>query len=483
MAEREAGREGAAGGPLPQAERVRIVRETLARAAAGDRELHAFDHLDEAAALRSEARGRRERDAAPGGRAGLPEDQQEAAADRRAGLLEGVPVAAKALFAVDGMPTGAGTRLPISAAGLAQGPVVGALQAQGALVVGKTRTTEFALGNLNLTHPRPVNPLSPQPPRATGGSSAGSAAAVAAGLVPLALGTDTGGSVRIPAALCGIVGYKASASVLSCDGVFPLSPSLDSVGFFSRDVAGLLPAFRAAAGAAIQATVGMPVQATAGMPAQAAAGVPAQIAVPLRGLRLGWCPALQQDLAPGVQRAWEHAMQQLAQAGASLRPIALPGLDRMADFFGLMVPGELCETLGVDFLREHWHLLDPVAQARLTPVVRGDGLARLPALRAERAALAARAHDALDGCDAWISPAVPAPAPRLDALADVAAIVAWNGTVSRQARPVNVYDQCAVTLPLAAGGEPGAAALQIVCREGDDARLLGIAQAVESLLG
>jgi len=441
------------------AERLRIVREALTRAAAGDLDLHAFDSLDEAAALRSEARGRRERDAEMDGRAGLPEGLRGAAVGGHAGLLEGVTIAAKALIAVDGMPTGAGTRLPIDAAGLAQGPVIGALQAHGALVVGKTRTTEFALGNLNLTHPRPVNPLSLQPPRATGGSSAGSAAAVAAGLVPLALGTDTGGSVRIPAALCGIVGYKASASVLSCDGVFPLSPTLDSIGFFSRGVAGLLPAFHAAA------------------------GIPAQAAAPLRGLRLGWCPALQQELDPGVRQAWEHAMRQLAQAGAALQYIALPGLDRMADFFGLMVPGELCEALGVDFLREHWHLLDPVAQARLTPVVHGDGLARVPALRRERATLAARAHDALDGCDAWISPAVPAPAPPLDALADVAAIVAWNGSVSRQARPVNVYDQCAVTLPLAAGGEPGAAALQIVCREGDDARLLGIAQAVEGLLG
>ena len=150
------------------------------------------------------------------------------------GPLMGVPIALKDLYASDGMPMTAGSRVDVAERAPREGTLVRALKRAGAIIVGKTRTTEFAFGTFNPTHPTPRNPSrSRRAPHARrlvvrfGGRAA-------AGLCALAFGTDTGGSVRQPAALCGVAGFKATAGRLPMDGVFPLSPTFDSAGWFAQ---------------------------------------------------------------------------------------------------------------------------------------------------------------------------------------------------------------------------------------------------------
>lgn len=149
-------------------------------------------------------------------------------------LLFGLPLGVKDIYRIDGMPTRAGSRLPPDLLGGPQAKVVSELHREGALVVGKTVTTEFAYFAPGPTR-NPHN-LDHTP----GGSSSGSAAAVAAGLCAAALGTQTIGSVNRPAAFCGVIGFKPTYGRVSAEGVIPLSPSLDHVGFFTRGVAGMI---------------------------------------------------------------------------------------------------------------------------------------------------------------------------------------------------------------------------------------------------
>jgi aspartyl-tRNA(Asn)/glutamyl-tRNA(Gln) amidotransferase subunit A len=153
--------------------------------------------------------------------------------------LYGVPFAVKDLFDVAGCRTTAGSEVPFGDGRPAAGDAVAVarLRAAGGILLGRTRTHEFAWG-ITTRHPRLGGTVNPRDPsRVAGGSSGGSAAAVASGAVPVALGTDTGGSIRIPAAFCGVVGWKPTRGVVSLDGVVPLSPTLDHGGVLARTVA------------------------------------------------------------------------------------------------------------------------------------------------------------------------------------------------------------------------------------------------------
>ena len=156
------------------------------------------------------------------------------AAGRDLGPLHGIPVAIKDLIEVAGMPTGYGSQVHAPRMADHDALLVARLRAAGAVIFGKTNLLEYAYG---IAHPAVGQTNNPHDPsRTAGGSSGGSAAAVAAGIVPLAIGTDTGGSIRIPAAYCGIVGLKPSYGLVPLNGVFPLSCSLDHAGPLARNV-------------------------------------------------------------------------------------------------------------------------------------------------------------------------------------------------------------------------------------------------------
>lgn len=200
---------------------VAIVTELLARINAYDRKLNAFVHVYADGALKAA----RESDA-------------RRHSNCLRGPLDGVPFAVKDLFDVEGYATLAGSRAVVTGAATRSATAVRLLQAEGMVLMGKTHTVEFAYGSWG-TNPSlgtPVNPRDPVIPRVPGGSSSGSGVAVAAGMVPVALGTDTGGSVRSPAALCGIVGMKTSLGLVGRGGVQPLSLAFDTVGPMTRSV-------------------------------------------------------------------------------------------------------------------------------------------------------------------------------------------------------------------------------------------------------
>jgi Asp-tRNA(Asn)/Glu-tRNA(Gln) amidotransferase A subunit family amidase len=213
------------------ADPVRLVELTIEAAHASQPELNAFVTVCADDAVRDATRAK-----------------QEIADGVDRGPLHGVPIAVKDIVDTAGILTTMGSRYFQSNVPARDAEVVTRLRAAGAVIVGKTTTHEFAFGPTGdrAANGACANPRDPT--RMAGGSSAGSAAAVGAGIVPLAVGTDTGGSVRIPAALCGVVGIRPTMGLIPTDGVFPLSWSLDSVGVLANDVAGTAAGWRVLAG-------------------------------------------------------------------------------------------------------------------------------------------------------------------------------------------------------------------------------------------
>jgi len=196
-----------------------LVRRALNRINELNPTLNAFALIDEEGAYRS---------------ARIADEERAAGIDR--GPLHGVPVAVKDLIDMEGLPTTCGSATSFGATATEDAEVVRRLRDCGAVIVGKTTLHEFAYGATGdrSVHGPSRNPRDPS--RMSGGSSGGSAVAVAAGMVPLAVGTDTAGSVRVPAALCGVVGLKPAYDAISTKGVYPLAPSLDHVGLFATTV-------------------------------------------------------------------------------------------------------------------------------------------------------------------------------------------------------------------------------------------------------
>lgn len=372
------------------------------------------------------------------------------------GPLMGVPVAVKDLYHVDNMPLKAGSRLDISGIVSREGTLIRALKRGGCLILGKTWTSEFALGGISFLQKVPWNPWDSGVHRTPGGSSGGSAVAEAAGLCAFALGTDTGGSVRMPAALCGVLGHKFAADAFPGDGIFPLSPTLDSIGTFTSCAADSATIFTALTGIAVPE-------------------------IRIKGLRIGKPEgAFYQDLDSEVAAAMNQAFSRLASAGAEIVPAAIPELLEVESVFSRIVPVELISILGADRIKRGLDQLDPVSRSRIEPAME---------LRATDYISSRMRHTELhrliavymDKCDCWITPATPALAAPLADIPDAAAAAIWNRRALRNTRPDNVFGNCGVSLPLPATASP--VGLQISCTSGHDAILLGITREIESILG
>jgi aspartyl-tRNA(Asn)/glutamyl-tRNA(Gln) amidotransferase subunit A len=373
------------------------------------------------------------------------------------GPLMGVPVALKDLYAAAGMPMTAGSRVDIADRAPAEGTLVRALKRAGAVVLGKTRTTEFAFGTFNPSHPTPRNPRDMHVRRMPGGSSSGSAVAQAAGLCMIAFGTDTGGSVRHPAALCGIAGFKSTAGRLPMDGVFPLSPTLDSAGWFAHRVADLAAVWRVLSGEA---------------PAHSRR---------IDTLVLGRPDAhFFDDLEPDVAEAFEAAQQRMLAAGATIVPVTLPSPADVEAAFGAYVAAELVAFLGRDRVVANLERMDPVVALRIAPGLSFTAEA-FCALRMRFAEVAGAAHVAMRGVDALITPTCPRVAAPVDDHRDTQKAAAWSRDTLRLTRPGNLFGMCGVSLPIAlrAGALP--VGLQVLGRGGEDAQLLAIADAIEAV--
>jgi aspartyl-tRNA(Asn)/glutamyl-tRNA(Gln) amidotransferase subunit A len=399
--------------------------------------------------------------------AGAREAARHADALQRLGAplppLAGLPVTVKDLFDVAGTVTTAGSRLLADAPPAAHdAPAVARLRGAGAALLGKTHMTEFAFSGVGLNphHPTPANPWDTLTPRIPGGSSSGAAVSVALGLAVAGLGSDTGGSIRIPAALCGLVGFKCTQARVPREGAFPLSTTLDTVCAMARGVADVLQ---------VDAVL---------------AGAPLAVAHrPLAGRRLLVPRTLMLDgLEPAVASAFERALGVLSAQGALIVEAALEELGEIA---GINSPGGFSAVEAYAVHRQAMATrrgeFDPRVAARIAlgePVGAADYL-RMVRRRSE---WIARMNVALQGFDAVVAPTVPLVAPPMaDLRASDDAFFAANARLLRNTFAVNFLDGCAFSLPCQTPGELPVG-LMLAAPAHSDAALASVALAAEAAL-
>ena len=403
---------------------VELAEACLERIRALDGRLAAWVHVD-----------------AEGARAAARECATEARGGRFRGPLHGVPLGVKDIFDVAGLPTTAGAAAFAHTRPAADAASIALLRGAGAVVLGKTHTTQFAYRD-----PAPTrNPWNTA--HTPGGSSSGSAVAVAAGMVPLALGSQTVGSVLRPAAYCGVVGYKATHGLVPAAGVVPLAWSLDHVGLFARSVADVVQALGVLLGHPLE-----PVEA--------------------RAPRLALAPELLERATPEVAAHVRACAEAFARAGARVEQVRLP-----ASFAGVHAAGQV--VLEAEAAAYHApafarHAADYGPEVRKL-VETGLTVSAAAYIHANRARLAFReevmpllvAHDAL------LSPSAPAPAPAgLASTGD-----AWH------CAPWSFAGVPAISLPSGLTTSRLPLAVQLVQAAGASARLLGVAGWCEGVLG
>ena len=435
---------------------VALAEATLERIAALDKRLHAFIGLTRERAL-AEARAA----------------EALLRAGHDVGPLQGIPYAVKDLYDVAGQPTTAGTRLLADRVAARDSAAVRRLAAAGMVLVGKTHTVQFAFGGVGINHDHgtPHNPWSPEP-HAPGGSSSGSGVAVGAGLVPVALGTDTGGSVRIPAALCGTVGLKTTVGRVSRAGVYPLSWTLDSVGPLTRSVEDAALVYQALHGADLED------ETTTGVgPHDTLRALKAGV----KGLRVAFGETVFFDgVEDEVARAVRDAGHVLRDLGARVDSVAVP---EVAEAVGEQRRAQMiaAEALAVNgpLLDERFDALDPVVAHRMEMGRQLSGTDYF-VVRRQWAALRERVRHTLGDVDALLVPATMIP-PRPVAAID-ASIEAYGDANLRYLRNTavgNILDLCAVTLPCGFTGRGLPLGLMIYAKPFDEATALRVAWAYE----
>ncbi len=379
------------------------------------------------------------------------------------GPMMGLPVSVKDLYGVPGLPVFAGTDTELPKEWRRAGPLLRRVLDQLGLVTGKTHTVEFAFGGLG-TNPHwgaPVNPWSaPGAPRAAGGSSSGAGVSLAQGSALAALGTDTAGSVRIPASFTGQTALKATHGRWSLEGIVPLSPSMDTPGLLARSVEDLAFLFAA-------------IEKRDRVAARDAGG-----------LRIGIIKnRVWEGIDPAIAETTQAALARLEAAGARLVEVEVPHLDRVLDIFkrgGLGAP-ELRGFLDGNF-PDRIARLDPAVRMRVDQAdetTASDYLQR----RAVLAECGRSALRAFDGVELLVSPTIPITAPLLADLEDPDTYRHANMMVLRNTAIVNLLGWCALTLPTGLDGNGIPAGLQIIAPPHEEERLLAAGLGVEAVLG
>lgn len=375
--------------------------------------------------------------------------------------LAGIPVSVKDLFDVRGQVTRAGSKVLGDARPAAVDAVaVKHLRQAGLVIIGRTNMTEFAYSGLGLNphYGTPLNPFDRATGRIPGGSSSGAAVSVADGMALAALGTDTGGSCRIPAALCGLTGFKPTAARVPMAGALPLSPTLDSIGPLASSVACC-----AALDALLSGDDGEP------------------IPKPARQLRIGVLNNYVMESVDAVVAArYEAALSALSAAGVALTDMRLPDLDSLPalNAKGGIVAAE-AHALHRGRLAERGDLYDPRVSARIMKGAEQSAADYLDLLAARRDMIA-RAAGVTGEFDAVAFPATPVVAPPLAELADDANYARLNLLMLRNPTVANFLDRCALSIPIAGGDAP--VGLMLMGRHNKDRELFSAGLTVESLI-
>ncbi len=373
----------------------------------------------------------------------------------------GIPISVKDLFDVAGEVTRAGSVLLADAATAdATAPAIDRLVRAGFVIVGRTNMTEFAYSGVGINphYGTPLNPFDRATGRIPGGSSSGAAVSVTDGMASVGIGTDTGGSCRIPAALTGITGYKPTASTIPREGVYPLSASLDSVGSLAPTV-----------------------ECTAILHCLMSGGDVLPTARSVSDLNLAVLDHyVTADLDPDVGAAYERALALLSRAGATLSSLTLAEVESLPT---LNARGGIAAAEAYAFHRDqlerHAAEYDPRVGSRIV-AGKNVGAEELAEIRRARRVMIAAFGAAMADFDAVLCPTVPVIAPPLAAFAADDDYVRLNLLLLRNPSLFNFLDGCAISLPV---HEPGSApvGLMLAAPGGRDASLLAAAMAVETL--
>ncbi len=349
--------------------------------------------------------------------------------------LAGITVSTKDLFDIAGQTTAAGSTVLANApAASTDSAAVARLRAAGAVLTGRTNMVEFAFSGVGINphYGTPVNPADTSVERIPGGSSSGAAVSVATGAALIGLGSDTGGSIRIPAALCGIVGFKSTARLVPTTGALPLSTSLDTVCALTRSVRDAITAHEVLAARSV---------VLAGKP--------------LSSCRFAIARTLMQDgMDATCATAFERALKTLRLAGAQIEDIALPEINELAS---INATGGLSAAESYTWHRkliaEHVAEYDPRVALR---ILRGASMSAADYIElvAARCEWIIRMQLQLAGFDAVLSPTVPiVAAPIASLLSDDTEFFRVNGLLLRNTAVVNMLDGCGISLPCQQSGE------------------------------
>ncbi len=376
----------------------------------------------------------------------------------------GIPISVKDLFDIKGQPTKAGSVVEKDAqVAKVDAVAVGRLRAAGFVLIGRTNMTEFAYSGLGLNphYGTPLNPYDRQSQRIPGGSSSGAAISVTDKMAFAGLGTDTGGSCRIPAAMCGITGYKPTARRVPLTGVYPLSSSLDSIGSLASSVSCC---------AAMDAIISTDKRMIT------------THSIPLAGLRVA---SLSNYVVEGmdshVAMAYQRMVAKLNAAGAIVTDLSLPELDTLPalNSKGGFVAAEAFALHRV-LLAERVAEYDPRVSSRIFKGQDQSAADYIDLIKARRDKIStANARTSI--FDVVIFPTVPIIAPKISELEDENEYGRLNLLALRNPTVANFLDRCAVSIPINALGE-APVGLNLMGETNDDARLLAIAKSMEELI-
>ena len=402
-------------------------------------------------------------------RAAAREADRARRAGQAAGRFHGVPIALKDIIDMEGRVTTGGSKVWESRVSLLTATLARRFMEAGLIVIGKTRTVEFAMGSwgTNRHMGTPWNPWDLAVHRAPGGSSSGSGVSVAARCVPWAIGTDTGGSVRLPSAWNGLTGLKVTFGRVSCHGVLPLAHTLDTPGPMCRSVEDAVDLYLLLQGSDPDDPATWYIAADDPRPA---------LDQGVAGMRLARMPEHERD---GVDRdvlaAYDASLESLSDLGASVVDVELPRrFGPMGDLTGKIIAAEGHAWVG-EYVDDDSLPVDDDIRPRIRP---GRDMPAREYIEAqlERAAIKRDFNAALAGVDALLTPATCTAAP-------VVADIDQSTTAAQFTRPVNLIDSCALVVPngRTASGLP--ISLQIVCGGYEEATALRIGQAFQKSTG
>lgn len=432
---------------------VELTEEAIRRHDASGDDLHAYRHFDTQAARSAAERA-----------------DELLAGSSPAPPMCGIPVSVKDLYGVQGMPTFAGTARQLPESWSRDAWLVARLREQGAVLMGKTHTVEMAYGGVGI-NPHwgtPINPWDDDVARIPGGSSCGAGVSLWEGSALVALGTDTGGSIRIPASLTGTVGHKTTHARWSVDGVVPLSTSLDSVGALTRTVEDSIHFF-----GSIDPDWGDPQALLWQLAPLAQAGLRA--AVPECSM---W-----NNAQPEIIEVLGEALTELSSVGWAQFATDGSLIDEARDLYlGGGIAGAECNAFLDQDLPEWREILHPTVGSRLEAAPALDSDAYRLAV-AQRRELMLRADSLFEGADVLILPTATLSPPSIEALSDLEAYGRVNGAVLSPTCPISLLGLCAVTVPAGLDAHGMPVGLQLVAPASRDETLLGAALGVEQILG